>query len=605
MREGMVAFLQGEQRVTHQRLTVQAQHGGIRGGTAGAVRVWLLGGFEVSAGSRAVEDSSWRLRKAQSLVKLLALVPGHRVHRERIMDVLWPDRDVKSQANNLHGTLHLARKVLGGSQANAAAPCLRLKEDLVALCPEGQLWVDVEAFEGAAATARRSREPAAYRAALDLYTGELLPEDRYEPWAEGRREGLRRLHHTLLIELAALHEERGEYAPAVEALERAAAEEPAHEVARMGLMRLYVAEGRRNEAIIQYWRLRKTLSEELGVNPTGASRRLYEEIRAGRSPTAPPPHPARLSGEPASTAPNNLPVPLTSFVGRDTEVLEVKRTLSMTRLLTLTGAGGAGKTRLALEVARDLIGTYPGGGWLVELAPVSDPTLVPRAVAAALGVREQPDRSLTQTLCNRLRSGHTLVVLDNCEHLIDAAARLVKDLLSACANLRVLATSREPLGISGESVWPVPTLSLPNPEAQISVETLMGAEAVRLFVERTRSRLPSFELTPENARSVATICRDLEGLPLAIELSTARMGALAVEQVAERLEDSLKLLTGGDRTVAPRHQTLRATLDWSYGLLSEPERRLFGRLSVFAGGWTLEAAEAVGAQARASKKARS
>lgn len=389
MREGVAAFLQREQRVTHHRLAVQAQHGSIRDGVeAEAVRVWLLGGFEVSVGSRVLGGDTWRLRKAQSLVKLLALAPGHRVHRERIMDVLWPDLDTKSQANNLHGALHLVRKVLGGGQANAAAPCLRLRGDLVALCPEGHLWVDVEAFESAAATARRSREPAAYRAALDLYTGELLPEDRYEPWAEERREGLRRLHHTLLIELAALHEEREEYAPAVEALERAAAEEPAHEVARMGLMRLYAAEGRRNDAILQYWRLRKTLSEELGVNPTDGSRRLYEEIRAGKPPTAPPPHSARPSGEPASTAPNNLPVPLTSFVGRETEVLNVKRTLSMTRLLTLTGAGGAGKTRLALEVARDLIGTYPDGVWLVELAPLFDPTLVPRAVAAALGVRE-------------------------------------------------------------------------------------------------------------------------------------------------------------------------------------------------------------------------
>ena len=276
-------------------------------------------------------------------------------------------------------------------------------------------------------------------------------------------------------------------------------------------------------------------------------------------------------------------------------MLNVKRTLSMTRLLTLTGAGGSGKTRLALEVARDLVGSYPDGVWLVELAPLSDPTLVPRAVAAALGVREQPDRPLTQTLCNHLGSRRTLLVLDNCEHLIDAAARLVKDLLSACPNLTVLASSREPLGISGETVWPVPTLSLPDPEAEKSVEALVGAEAVRLFLDRARSRLPDFELTPENARSVATICRDLDGLPLAIELSTARIGALAVEQVAERLEDSLKLLTGGDRTVAPRHQTLRATLDWSYGLLSEPERSLFGRLSVFAGGWTLEAAEMVGA----------
>jgi predicted ATPase/DNA-binding SARP family transcriptional activator/DNA-binding CsgD family transcriptional regulator len=597
MRAGVGAFLQQEQRMTHHRFAVHAHHGpsSIRDGTGEAVRVWLLGGFEVSVGSRVVGGDTWRLRKAQGLVKLLALAPRHRLHRERIMDVLWPDLDAKSQANNLHRTLHLARKVLEGSQANAASPCLRLRGELVALCPDGQPWVDVEAFEGAAATARRSREPAAHRAALDLYTGELLPEDRYEAWAEEKREGLRRLHHTLLVELAALHEEREEYAPAVEALERAAAEEPAHEAARMGLMRLYAANGRRNEAILQYGRLRKTLSEELDVHPTDASRRLYEEIRAGKSPTAPPPYPARPTGEPASAAPNNLPVPLTSFVGRETEVLNVKRTLSMTRLLTLTGAGGSGKTRLALEVARDLVGSYPDGVWLAELAPLSDPTLVPRAVAAALGVREQPDRSLTQTLCNYLGSGHALLVLDNCEHLIDAAARLVKDLLCACPNLRVLASSREPLGVSGETVWPVPTLSLPDPEPEISVEALMDAEAVRLFVDRARSRLPDFELTPENARSVATICRDLDGLPLAIELSTARMGALAVEQVAERLEDSLKLLIGGDRTVAPRHQTLRATLDWSYELLCEPERRLFGRLAVFAGGWTLEGAEAVGA----------
>ena len=597
MREGVGAFLQQERRLTHHRLAVHTHHGpgSIRDGTAEAVRVWLLGGFEVSVGSRVVGGSSWRLRKAQTLVKLLALAPRHRLHREQIMDVLWPDLDAKSQANNLHRTLHLARKVLEGSQANGASPCLRLRGDLVALCPDGPLWVDVEAFEGAAATARRSREPAAYRAALDLYTGELLPEDRYEAWAEERREGLRRVHHTLLVELAALHEEREEYAPAVEALERAAAEEPAHEAARMGLMRLYAANGRRNEAILHYGQLRKTLSEELDLHPTDASRRLYEEIRAGKSPTAPLPHPTRPSEEPASTAPNNLPAPLTSFVGRETEVLNVKRTLSMTRLLTLTGAGGSGKTRLALEVARDLVGSYPDGVWLAELAPLADPTLLPRVVAAALGVREHPDLPLTQTLCNHLGSRRTLLVLDNCEHLIDAAARLVKDLLCACPNLRVLASSREPLVISGETVWPVPTLSLPDPEAEISVEALMGAEAVQLFVDRARSRLPDFELTPENARSVATICRDLDGLPLAIELSTARMGALAVEQVAERLEDSLKLLTGGDRTVAPRHQTLRATLEWSYELLSEPERSLFGRLSVFAGGWTLEAAEAVGA----------
>jgi non-specific serine/threonine protein kinase len=227
----------------------------------------------------------------------------------------------------------------------------------------------------------------------------------------------------------------------------------------------------------------------------------------------------------------------------------------------------------------------------VELAPLSEPALVPQAVAAALGVREQPGRSVTQALSHYLKSRQTLLVLDNCEHLVDATARLTQALLESCPKLRVLATSREPLGVPGEVVWAVPPLSLPEVQRAPSVESLMSAEAVRLFVDRARSRPPGFGLTEENAGAVGRICRKLEGIPLAIELAAARMGAMAVEQVAQRLDDSLKLLTGGARTAAPRQRTLRATLDWSFQLLSKPERKLFGRLSVFAGGWSLEAAE--------------
>jgi non-specific serine/threonine protein kinase len=336
--------------------------------------------------------------------------------------------------------------------------------------------------------------------------------------------------------------------------------------------------------------LRDTLSRELGAQPTQATRSLYDAIRAGKVPEAS--QPVR---RPEAPAPNNLPVPLTSFVGRRKEVLTVERSLSMTRLMTLTGTGGSGKTRLALEVARGLVGTYAEGVWLAELAPLSDPGLVARAVATTLGVREHPQLTLTQAICTHLGSGRTLLVLDNCEHLVGAAARFTRDLLSACEGLTVLATSREPLRVSGEIVWPVPTLSLPDPASSCNVEDLMSSEAVRLFVDRASSRLPAFELKRENSDAVASVCRELDGIPLAIELSTARMGALAVEQIVERLEGSLKLLSGGDRTVAERHQTLRATLDWSYDLLDEPERVLFRRLSVFAGGWPLEAAEVVGA----------
>jgi predicted ATPase/DNA-binding SARP family transcriptional activator/DNA-binding CsgD family transcriptional regulator len=561
--------------------------------TAGVVRVWLLGGFKVSVGSRAVADDSWRLRKAQSLIKLLALAPGHRMHRDRIMDVLWPGLDAASSSNNLHRTLHFTRKVLETAPSDAASPCLSLLGDMVALCPDGPLWVDVESFESAASGARRSREPAAYRAAVELYAGELLPEDLYEAWTEGKREQLRLLYHSLLIELAALHEQREEHGPAIEALERVVAEEPTSEEAHVALMRLYAFSGRRREAMLQYGRLREAFLQKLDEEPGDSSRRLYEEISSGEFPAAPSPTAGRPAVARSGSPDDNLPASLTSFVGREREILEVKRSLSMTRLLTLTGAGGSGKTRLALEVARDLVGAYRDGVWLVELAPLRDPALLPRAVVAELDVREQPGRPLEDSLSDHLRTKDMLLVLDNCEHLVEAVARLAETLLKACPMLRILATSREAIRVPGETVWPVPTLSLPQIDGALTVEGLARYEAVRLFVDRARSRLPTFELNRENARSVAAICRELDGIPLAIELACARMGALAVEQVAERLEDSLGLLTGGDRTVAPRQQTLRATLDWSHGLLSEAERALFRRLPVFAGGWTLEAAEEV------------
>jgi non-specific serine/threonine protein kinase len=314
-------------------------------------------------------------------------------------------------------------------------------------------------------------------------------------------------------------------------------------------------------------------------------------LRAGRTPEAPGPNVER--GPEPVVPPNNLPAPLTTFVGREREGLEIKRLLSMTRLLTLTGAGGCGKTRLALETGRDLIGAYPEGVWLVELAALPRPELAPRAVATALGLSEQAGRPLEDTLAEHLGRRELLLILDNCEHLVEGAARLAEVLLNKCPNLRILATSREPLGVPGEVVWTVPPLSLPDAGAEPTVESLTRCEAVRLFVDRARSRLPAFRLTPENVASTAAVCLKLDGIPLAIELATARMGALAVEQVAERLEDSLGLLTGGARTVDPRQRTMRATLEWSHELLSEPERELFRRLSVFAGGWTLEAAEEV------------
>jgi predicted ATPase/class 3 adenylate cyclase len=289
---------------------------------------------------------------------------------------------------------------------------------------------------------------------------------------------------------------------------------------------------------------------------------------------------------------HNLPAPMTSFVGRVAELIEVRRLLGMTRLLTLTGAGGSGKTRLALEAARELAETCADGVWLVDLAPLTDPSLVPQAVAVVLGVREVAGQPLTERLAEVLRSRALLLVLDNCEHLVAACAHLADTLLHACPKLQVLATSREVLGIAGETVYRVPPLSVPEAGALCSVEELTHFDAVRLFAGRAAAAHPAFRVTEANAAAVTEVCRRLDGLPLALELAAARVPTLSVDEIAARLADRFRLLTGGGRTASPRQQTLRAMLDWSHDLLTEHERIVFRRLGVFAGGWTLAAAAA-------------
>jgi predicted ATPase/DNA-binding CsgD family transcriptional regulator len=291
---------------------------------------------------------------------------------------------------------------------------------------------------------------------------------------------------------------------------------------------------------------------------------------------------------------NNLPLQLTSFVGRGRETEQVRGLLEENRLLTLSGPGGSGKTRLALAIASEVAQDFEGGAWLVELASLSDPDLVPQAVASVLGVRGLPGGTLLDSLCLHLGPWEVLLVLDNCEHLVDACASLAEALLRSCPRLRILATSRETLGVPGETLFGVPPLSLPDPHRLSDVESLARYEATGLFVERARAVKPDFSLTTSNAPAVAQICYRLDGIPLAIELAAARTRVLAPEQISARLDEGFAVLGEQRRSATPRQQTLRATMDWSYGLLSKEERTLFRRLSVFAGGCTLEEAEAVG-----------
>ena len=296
--------------------------------------------------------------------------------------------------------------------------------------------------------------------------------------------------------------------------------------------------------------------------------------------------------------PNNLPIQLTGFIGREREMDEAKRLLERTHLLTLTGTGGTGKTRLSLQVAADLFDKFPDGVWLVEFAAIEDPALVTETVASVLDVRQEPDRQLAATLTGFLRGKNLLLILDNCEHVVAACARLAETLLRACPRLRILASSREALGIAGETAWSLPALSMPDRWRDIvggpdAVERLTEYESVRLFVERALIARPAFQLTNENAPVIAQICWRLDGIPLAIELAAARTKVLTLQQIAERLDDRFHLLTTGSRTAEPRQQTLRSLIDWSYDLLSESEKKLLRRLSVFGRGRTLEAIEAV------------
>jgi predicted ATPase/DNA-binding SARP family transcriptional activator len=564
------------------------------------VQIRLFGAFAVRVGGEVVPEGAWRLRKAKSLVKLLALAPERRVHREHVTELLWPERAREAAANNFHQALYVARRALEAAGAESSA-VLPLRDDMLVLYPGGMVEVDVDAFEAAVARARGTGELSDYRAALELYGGELLPEDRYEAWAVGRREAVSEAHLGLLLDLSSRLDRGGDAEAAIAALEQVVVIDPLHEGAQRALMRLFAAAGRRQHALAQYHRLREALRRDLEAEPDPQTARLYRALLRGDVNFDPPDQELRrkaahaLRAGRAGLARHNLPIALTSFIGRDRELREVARLLDRSRLLTLTGAGGSGKTRLALEAATARLGACHDGVWLVELAGLGDPGLVPAATASALGLTLPSQRPALDGLSAQLAQWQMLLMLDNCEHLISACAVLAEHLLGACSGLRILATSREPLRVPGEVTWRVPSLTLPAPGRWVKPSELASYESIRLFCERAGDVASGFALGDENAGAVAEVCLRLDGMPLALELAAARVGALSPAQIAERLGDCLAVLTAGSRSALDRQQTLRATLSWSHALLTTVERALFRRLGVFAGTFALEAVEEVAA----------
>lgn len=544
------------------------------------LEVRLLGRFDVKRNKKSINISS---RPAQSLFAYLILNAGKAHRREKLAGLLWPDSLEETARENLRHALWRARKAL---QSASAASYLQANDLTIAFDSSADYWLDAAALEKLNETASADE----LASALSEYHGELLP-GFYDEWAVLEREHLDSLFEHQMARLMSLLQEEKRWLDILYWGERWIKLGQKPEPAYRALMVAHAAKGDMSKIIATYERCVKSL-KEFGVEPSAQTRALYERLKAGReTPGAQPT--LSIKGQGTESPKTNLPMPLTSFIGREREMEEVKHLLAATRLLTLAGTGGIGKTRLAIQASSDLTNLYKDGVWWIELAPLKDGRLVPQAVAQVLRVRESPGELLTESLIRFLREKHVLLVLDNCEHLITSCAQLASDLLTQCAHLKILTTSREGLGITGETTFQVPVLSFPMLGHLSQLQTLREFESVHLFAERAAAANPELPLTQQNAFAVTQICQRLDGVPLAIELAAARVKFLTLEEIAKRLDDRFALLTQGSRTALPRHQTLRALVEWSYDLLSEEERVLWRRLSVFLGGWTLEAAEAI------------
>lgn len=523
-----------------------------------------------------------RSRTSYWLLALLALRLGHEVSRDWLAATLWPESAPELALYNLRRCLSDVKDALGSEAALVEAPSRRT----LRLASQGT-EVDVARF---AEFVQRGCEGDLERAVI-LHAAPLL-EGCPEEWAIPERVACEQALLGALDRLAALARERGDTGGEVRWLRRCVAADPLREECQRALMEALAARGDIAGVRMVYDTLRRVLRSELNLAPSRETETLYSRLlQQAASPSA-------LASPMAQARPltRRLPAPLTPLIGREQDVETLVKWLRVDRLVTLTGTGGVGKTRLSISVAEAAEGRFEDGVWFVELAAITDPALVTQTVAEALGIREQSDCAPRQVLQQALRHRDLLLVLDNCEHLLDSCALLTHNLLEHCPAVRILVTSRQPLAITGERTYRVPSLSLPtncDSSPDRSLASLLSHSAVELFVERASRVRAGFQLTNQNAAVVCTICRLLDGIPLALELAAARTRTDSVGEIAENLHDRFRILIHGSRTALARQQTLRALVDWSYDLLQRDEQAILERASVFAGGWTTEAAETV------------
>jgi predicted ATPase/DNA-binding SARP family transcriptional activator len=543
---------------------------------ANSFRLYLLGGFRLQNTDQRIFLYS---RKIESLLAFLVLHPEEHA-REKIAGLFWGDSTDEQARLSLRVGLNNLRKQLGAEVVIGDRVTVQFN-------PDFPLWVDVLEFE------RRAQGETAtetdLQAAVDLYTGDLLT-DSYDDWVIRCRDTYRELYSDVLLNLIDYNRAKGAYERAIDFARKLLSNNAAHEQAHQHLMVCYAALGDRSTALQQFEVCKRQLRDELGVEPSKETLALYESLRQQNQVASPA---ARFT---------NLPRPVTSFVGRAKEIEQIKELLLTTvpspeadqilgaRLLMLIGAGGSGKTRLAIQAASELLTSFDEGVWWIDLSSLESASPVAQAVAKALGVVEKPNEALLVTLSDALRDSRRLLVIDNCEHLVEGCAQLIEWLLAHCPHLQVLATSREPLNLPGEQDLIVPTLALPDlqrPPAYSSA--LLGYESIKLFVERATGHQSSFRLTAHNTELVIQICHKLGGLPLGIELAAAQIGAFSLTEILSQLSTQLDLASPSSQTRS-RHTTLRTAIDWSYNLLDDVEKVFFRRLAVFAGGWTEEQA---------------
>ena len=547
----------------------------------------ILGPLEVWEGDRRLPLGG---AKHRALLAILILNANRVVATDRLIELLWGDEPPETVNNTLQVSVSQLRKVLEPDHVRGTPHRVLVSQEPGYLLRVLPAELDLGRFEQLCEEARRARldghpdlAAAALREALALWRGPPLADLASESFAIAEVSRLNELALQTTEDRIEADLALGRHADLIGELEALVAEHPLRE--RLGgqlMLALYLS-GRQAEASEVFHRTRSRLVDELGMDPGPGMQTLFKQILRQDPSLEPLP---RVRSD-------NLPLQLTSFVGRNKEVADVIQLLAGHRLLTLTGPGGIGKTRLALQVAADLRENYRDGVWFVELAPLADGDMLPQAIAATLGLREPPGRSLIEALSEYVRARQLLLVLDNCEHLIHAVALVADRLLRSAPRVRILATSREALRISGEVARLVPSLSVPE-GAQVSLASeLTDYDAVALFLDRALTALPDSTLPAGGVHKVVEICTRLDGIPLAIELAAGKLKFLSLEELSTRLQDRFRILTGGSRVALPRQQTLRATIDWSYELLTVPEQALLRRLSVFAGAFTVEAAEAI------------